>query len=577
MARKVNVSIEIDGRNIAPIAHLSLQQPLNGHHSLELRCPIQERDRLLFNAGDYCGKEIKIEINAGSGRAGIKNLFKGFITGVSLSKTQGGSNEVIYYGNSPSVMMDDGPHNQSFAEKNLDKIVKEITSKYNISAKSAASNTSGIPYVTQYRESSFRFISRLANQYGEWFFYDGQQLIFGKAPSDSPIELVFGRDLFNFDLALNLMPTKFKWQAYNPLNHKYPESASASAKITGMDDYGKKILTASENFFSNETSITTPFEVQDKSELEALVLHNRSAKAGNIVICNGSSDNFVLKTGSIISIKGSIGDALNAPKDITYGDFRIINITHSTDSLGNYQNHFKAIPAGLGEPPVNPFVTLPICEPQQAEVLENHDPEGMGRVRVQFPWQKSNNEKTPWIRQAAPGSGGGYGYYYVPEKGDQVFIAFEHNNPDKPYVLGGLYHGKAKPKDASDADNNKKILQTKSGNKILLDDSGTIEIISGANTIILTKGKITIKTDGDFELSAKNIKLDASENLTLLGATVSLEGNDTTLSGKTTNTVKSPSMTIEGETTISMSGGIIDITAQTIANIKANAMLNLNS
>src|SRR5690606_33960359 len=97
---------------------------------------------------------------------------------------------------------------------------------------------------------------------------------------------------------------------------------------------------------------------------------------------------------------------------------------------------------------------------------ENHDPEELGRVRVQFQWQKANGDKTPWIRVAASGAGGGYGYFFVPEKGDQVFVGLEHNNPDKPYVVGGLYHGKAKPKGVSDKDNNKKVIQTKSGNII---------------------------------------------------------------------------------------------------------------
>ena len=198
-------------------------------------------------------------------------------------------------------------------------------------------------------------------------------------------------------------------------------------------------------------------------------------------------------------------------------------------------------------------------------------------MRVQFLWQKSNNEKTPWICLAVAGAGGGYGYYFVPEKGDQVLVAFEHNNPDKPYVLGGLYHGKAKPKDVSDKDNNKKVLQTKSGNKIMLDDSGTIEILSGANVITLTKGKITIKTDADLELLAKNIKIQATETLDLLGKTVNVKGDDVLAEGKVSAKVKGKTLDAEGEVSATLSAGNVDITAKAIVNIKGNAMINLNS
>src|SRR5690606_11906540 len=145
----------------------------------------------------------------------------------------------------------------------------------------------------------------------------------------------------------------------------------------------------------------------------------RAGRSGNFVVFNGASDNHGLKPGSIITVKGKIGDADNsAGQDVSYGEYRIIKISHSTDALGNYQNHFKAIPSSLTEPPVNTTVSNPVCEMQPAEVLENHDPEELGRVRVQFQWQKSNGDKTPWIRVAASGAGGGYGYFFVPEKGD---------------------------------------------------------------------------------------------------------------------------------------------------------------
>ncbi len=576
MARKVNVNIEINGKNISPIAHLAIHQPLNGHHTFELRCPIQEKEKVLSDSSDACGKEIKIDISSGSGKSNAKNFFKGYVTGISLSKHQGAANEIIYYGHAPTLLMDDGAHNQSFSEKTLDKIVKEVTGKYGVSLKVSPAFKGQIPYVVQYHESSFHFLSRMANQYGEWFFYDGTDLYFGKAPSPSPVDLVFGRDLFSFDLALNIVPTKFKWMAYDEVSHKFPESTSASVKVAGLDDYGKKISSASDSLFSNEPAVAVYAEVQDKAELDELTKHQRAARSGNFVIFNGSSDNHALKVGSIINVKGKIGDAANsAGKEVGYGEFRVIKISHSTDALGNYQNHFKAIPSSLTEPPVNTTVGNPECEMQPAEVLENHDPEELGRVRVQFQWQKSTGDKTPWIRVAASGAGGGYGYFFVPEKNDQVLVGFEYGNPDKPYVMGGLYHGKAKPKGVSDKDNNNKVIQTKSGNKIsLVDKPGNeeIKIENGHNVITLNlkaPGTITIKTDGDLSLSAKNITIAADQKLTMSSMEASLEGTQKV-------NIKGMETTVEADVKNVVKGTMVEVSASAIVDIKG-AMVKLNS
>lgn len=575
MARKVNVKIEINGKPISPIAHLAINQPLNGHHSFELRCPIKENEKILSDSSDACGKEIKIDIDAGNTKSKAKNFFKGVVTGVSLSKHQGAANEIVYFGYGPTLLMDDGAHNQSFPEKTLDKIIKEVAGKYSVSIKSDPAHTSTIPYVVQYRESSFHFISRLARLYGEWFFYDGADLYFGKAPSSSPIDLVFERDLFSFDLALNLVPTKFTWMAYDNLSHQFPESSSSAAKVSGLDEYGKKISSASEKLFSNEPALAIYAEVQDKSQLDEIAKHRRAAQAADFVVFHGASDNHALKPGSIIEVKGKIGDAVNPTgKELSYGEFRIIKVSHSTDSLGNYQNHFKAIPSSLVEPPENGLVTNPICEIQVAEVLENHDPDELGRVRVKFPWQTESGEKTPWIPVTASGAGGSHGHYFVPEVGDEVLVGFEHNNPDKPYVLGGLYHGDAKPEGMSDKDNNKKVIQTKSGNKITFDDTPSgeeIKIENGHNVITLNlggSGKIDISSDGDINISGKNITISASGNL-------NMSGNKSEMSGMQSAKVTSVDTTVEGTAkgTLKGSGGEV---VTTVGVTITGAVIKLN-
>ncbi|MCH5688641.1 hypothetical protein LWM68_32950 [Niabella sp. W65] len=41
----------------------------------------------------------------------------------------------------------------------------------------------------QYDQTGFGFLSSLATRFGEWMFYDGEKLQFGKKPEGNAIEL----------------------------------------------------------------------------------------------------------------------------------------------------------------------------------------------------------------------------------------------------------------------------------------------------------------------------------------------------------------------------------------------------
>jgi uncharacterized protein involved in type VI secretion and phage assembly len=153
-------------------------------------------------------------------------------------------------------------------------------------------------------------------------------------------------------------------------------------------------------------------------------------------------------------------------------------------------------------------------------VTNNQDPDGQGRVKVKFPWL-SNEEESNWARVAAPMAGKDRGAYFLPEVEDEVLIAFEHGDAHSPYVLGSLWNGKdAPPAKNDDGKNNLRVIKSRSGHTIKLNDEDgkeTIEIAGkdGKDSIVIdaAKNTITIKTDKDITLSATkgSIKLDAQK------------------------------------------------------------------
>ena len=153
-------------------------------------------------------------------------------------------------------------------------------------------------------------------------------------------------------------------------------------------------------------------------------------------------------------------------------------------------------------------------------VTNVQDPQKLGRIKVQLP-RLPDGPETNWARVAQPAAGAGRGFYWLPEVGDEVLIAFELGQASCPYVLGALWNGQDKPMNGAYADDNTtRMIQTKSGHKIVLcDKSGEEKIViadkSGNRTItfdVKAKKFLVEAKEGDIELHAeKKIVLDCED------------------------------------------------------------------
>jgi uncharacterized protein involved in type VI secretion and phage assembly len=128
---------------------------------------------------------------------------------------------------------------------------------------------------------------------------------------------------------------------------------------------------------------------------------------------------------------------------------------------------------------------------------------------------------TPWILIVTAHAGGDKGFQFIPELDEEVLIGFEGANAEKPYMLGSLYHGTAKPDSWKTDTNDIKAIRTRRGHTIEFNDTKEGEFIlivdKNGNTIKLdTVGKtITIEAPEHIFLSSKNISLKATENINL--------------------------------------------------------------
>lgn len=215
------------------------------------------------------------------------------------------------------------------------------------------------------------------------------------------------------------------------------------------------------------------------------------------------------------------------------GRYRIVELSHSIDANGTYTNTFKGIPASMEYIPMKNIRT-PVAYSMLAEVTDNADPENMGRVQVQFAWQKSKNKTTNWIRVRSLDAGSSEtvsknrGFVFVPEIGDQVMVDFELGDPCRPYVSGSMFHrnnGKG-----GNADNHIKTIVTRSGHTIEFDDSedstwgitikdkekNTIHWNTKHKTIeILAPLKVVVKSEEIDCIASKCVKLESGDEIRL--------------------------------------------------------------
>jgi uncharacterized protein involved in type VI secretion and phage assembly len=171
-------------------------------------------------------------------------------------------------------------------------------------------------------------------------------------------------------------------------------------------------------------------------------------------------------------------------------------------------------------------------------VTSNKDEDGLGRVKVNLPW-RGDKEQSFWARIAVTMAGNGIGMVFYPEVGDEVLVAFEQGDINYPYILGALWSKKDLPPEInSDGENNIKMIKTRSGHVIKIDDTKgkeKIEIIdkSEENKISIDSSnkKISIECGGDIELiaskgkvsiNAKEIEIKSSSTMNIKGSMVNI-------------------------------------------------------
>ena len=574
---------------------LHLRQGFNRHHTFTVvvnyLSPNNTLQQTLEKFIGYIGETASISFV--HRQTGESYDFEGIITQVEMVGSMGETGGVAIHGTSPTILYENNRTLDSWMDQSLSTIIKEATQEYGkVNLVSNPKYAAPIPYMAQYNESVFDFMNRLSALYGEWFYYDGTKVYFGKPDRDNTEKIVYDMDLEEVRLVANLVPGKSARYDYVAQENKQ-HNADTPAKPDGMNDLQSIAHSCSEKAYTAKTTSAADPHVTDKAELDEQMRIVKNASGANLLNIKGIGKTCRIRIGEIIDV--SFPDRMKLPP---LGKFRIVGIEHEVHRDGHYSNSFVGVPDGTVHIPV-PDVKRPLALPELATVKENNDDKGQGRVKVAFDWQK-NGKTTNWIRMQSPNAGvsdavpKNRGWVFVPEVGDQVMVGYEHGNPDRPYVTGAMFHSASGK--GGDENNKTKSIITRSGNAIVFDDeTGSIVItdrtgkqlilLDGTDAItVMAKKSITLTNEAEsvivmddksIGLQADTIALEGRKSVTLLSGNecMVLSSEKSIISSSGTNikqeaakdydvaakngTVNGVNLMIEGKGNVTVSGGIV--------------------
>ncbi|WP_126653975.1 type VI secretion system Vgr family protein [Chryseobacterium aureum] len=579
--RVVKLDIVIEGKMIKHFKHFRLQQSVKKHHYFELTLAhdtldgVQNHD--LEEAQQFLGKRLTVVFKYKDVEGSPERTFVGVITKVGFSQENHSLGNIVLKGYSPTILLDGAPHIQSFGGDkpvNMGIIAEEVikqgieSSKFDVKVNAKAS--SQILYSAQYNETHYNYLCRMAEAYGEQFYYDGEILHFGNMPpQNKSLELIYGSNVSDVNVELKAVHIKPHFYGYNSSSNA--KLISGETPIKHVGNLAQTAYKNNEGIFKTPSLQVAPIKAATDMDVVISQTSTAGSRAVEVFTVSGGTTIPFLYPGCVADINMRKSDT---SKTAYFTKLMMTEVIHEVDTLGRYKGRFEAIASDTGYIPTPEF-TMPIAQPQIATVISNTDPLGQGRITVRFDWQL--HDTTNFIRMMSPDAGGtdqitqNRGYVAIPEVGDQVMVGFVHNHPDRPFVMGGMFHGGTAL--GGGVDNHLKSIQTRSGIRILMNDAeGSVNIIdpSGNNYLMDGKGNIIVT-------APKNMTFNVGEDLAInVGKDMKTSvGNDNAVSIINDHkfTSKNYKQTVNENKTINVTGDLKETTSTTTHKAKNGDIL----
>jgi len=487
---------------------------------------------------------------------------------------------------------------RSFVNMNDSDIINKIASEVGLTAKVGPTQTVH-PYILQDNVTDLEFLRGRAGLLGYLLFVQEKTLHCEPYGSQTTaVTMHYGDDLREFHPRLTTVDQVSKATAtgWDPQQAQAIVGQASQANGAPSVGEGSQGGDVAKKAFNLEASIQVADRpIRTQAVADRLAQASLDRRAGRFIEAEGTTrGNPQLLAAASVDVQG-LGQRFS-------GKYFVTSTMHRYSSEHGYVTQFTVSgfqPSSLLSllAPERDGLSAPRIGLVVGVVTDNNDPDGLGRVKVMYPWL-SQDHASDWARVVIPGGGTQRGMQFLPEVNDEVLVGFEQGDINYPYVLGGLWNGKnAPPSKNSDVISggkvNKRVIRSRTGHVITLDDSEnapsiTIVDNTGKNTVFLdsSKNKLTVHLEGDmlFEapqgdvsIKGKTINVVATDALKVKGMSVDTEA-DTSVNVKAGTDMKVSGLNTElsGTTSAKLKGATTDVTADTTLSLSGSAMTRVS-
>ncbi|WP_446743878.1 type VI secretion system Vgr family protein [Silvibacterium acidisoli] len=461
------IEVSLIGRK-GTLVSATVSKGLNRHSTCAVELSHLAGDRPAVES--WIGKPFVLESTDG-----VK-LFDGFVNGADLAYIADGSFRVVLDGASQSVKLEVAASYFYYGSTSVSNVAQQIAGRAGIAANVTGGQQNSTLDLVQWDETDWNFLLRLCADQGLYVNPTATGIEITQGFTTSGPTLTWRSDLdtglVEFRLKGLLASAKIDGSHYDFSQsvsqnfkslQKQPSLSGGASGFTGaVLQQSTQIMPAAYRGRRNRSKTVAEYQQAIENQAEW------SAASG--VLCEGVSRCESLLPGQKIQVSGV---------EAASGEFYLLNVTHTWSAEG-YQNRFTCTPwSGWYTSELHPKPRVEGVH--SARVVDIDDPHRQGQVRVRYYWQDEGD--TGWIRHSTLYAGADRGLLFRPEVGDEVLVAFEDCDPERPVIIGSVWNGVDNTPNedfwgGETHSNDIKRIVTKSGHRISLVDKQGEEAIA---------------------------------------------------------------------------------------------------
>jgi phage protein D len=517
----------------------------------------RDPERTVLEQGKFkIGAKVTISVVSEDTPGGEK-LLTGDVTALEAEYDSAGTMTVVR-GFDTSHRLFRGRVTESYTNTTYADVAKKVAVRAGLALGKVDAATTVHPHVVQGNVNDWDFLKSLAGQIGyEMGCLDGKFEFrapgnasegpeTGTLDSDDPLQLTLGSNLLHVRSIVTAAEQVKQVQVRGwDMREKKTLVGTAPAETRHATIGVEPAKLAQDLGSPDYVSVDTPYGTQ--AEVDAAAKSIAGQIAGAFAELEGvARGNPKLRAGKAVSL-----GLVKAPFD---GKYVLTTTRHVYESKEGYTVWFTVSGrqerslyglASGGSNGGGASAGRPIYGVVPALVTDVNDPENLGRVKLKFPWL-SDDYTSDWARTLQLSAGPDRGTVFLPEVNDEVLVAFEQGDLRRPFLLGGLYNGVAKPKlgdglvDSTGAVKRRGFISKKGHKVVFLDDDSKSGVMlstadnglrialkeTGTTIRINSKGKVEIEAQGDVTIKAQGqMQLEAQGQMELkAGAGLKIDG-----------------------------------------------------